>query len=101
MAKKQDQNSSTITVDEQLVRQVRIYDNGGKTFDRYTAVYMFERERGGLYGARGMSEHPFHPQGFGQCCTASPGRHLGRRIAFWDLPADCQRLVRNYISTPS
>jgi hypothetical protein len=98
MAKKQLQRNADVTVDKRLARQVRIYDNGGKTFDRYTAVYMAERERNGLYGARGMSESPFHPQGFGQCCTATPGRHLGRRIAFVDLPADCQRLVRRDLS---
>ena len=76
-----------------MLKQVRLYDNGGKTFDRYTAVYMNEPEGRGVYGARGMSEDPFHPMGFGQYCTAMPGRHLGKRIAFEALPKDCQRLV--------
>lgn len=76
------------------MKNVRIYDNGGKTLDRYTAVYMKqpERERG-IYAARGMSENPFHPQGFGLYCSAMPGRHLGRRIAFEQLPPDCQKAV--------
>ena len=74
---------------------VRLYDNGGKSFDRYTAVYMKEPERSpNTYNARGMSENPYHPQGFGQCCSAMPGRHLGKRITFDELPPDCQRLVR-------
>ena len=53
-------------------RPVRIacYDNGGKTADRYTVVYLetaFEARRGGTYyECVGMSENPFHPQGFGQ-----------------------------------
>ncbi len=75
------------------LRHVRCYDNGGKTADRYTAVYMDVDEGRGLYGARGMSEHPSHPQGVGMYCTAMPGRHLGKRIAFDQLPPDCQRLV--------
>jgi len=75
------------------MNNVRIYDNGGKTFDRFTAVYMAHPENNGLFAARGMSENPFHPQGFGQFCSAMPGRHLGKRIAFEALPVDCQRLI--------
>lgn len=75
------------------MKNVRIYDNGGKTVDRYTVVYMDCQEGRGLYGALGMSAQPFHPQGFGQHCTAMPGRHLGLRITFEELPQDCQRAV--------
>lgn len=77
------------------MKNVKIYDNGGKTFDRYTAVYISQPEsQAGLYDARGMSEFPFHPQGFGQFCSAMPGKHLGKRIKFEELPADCQKLVK-------
>ncbi len=48
--------------------------------------------------ALGMSFHPFHPAGFGQHCSAVPGRHLGQRITFDALPADCQRLVLQCLS---
>jgi hypothetical protein len=72
---------------------VKIYDNGGKSFDRYTAVYTDQKERSGLFTCLGMSEHPFHPQGFGQHSTAQLGRHLGKRIEFSELPADCQKAV--------
>ncbi len=72
---------------------IRIYDNGGKTFDRFTVIFMDEKESQGLYGARGMSEDPFH--GFGQYCSAMPGRHLGKRIRFEDLPKPCQQVVMN------
>ncbi len=75
------------------MQKIRIYDNGGKTADRYTVVYMDEPEGKGLYGARGMSEHPTHPQGIGMYCSAMPGKHLGNRIAFEDLPSDCQKVV--------
>jgi hypothetical protein len=74
---------------------IRIYDNGGKTIDRYTVVYMDEPEhKPNTFNARGMSEHPFHPQGFGCSCTAMPGRHLGKRIKFEQLPTDCQKLIK-------
>lgn len=75
--------------------RVRCYDDGGASCDRYTVVFMDEPQPGGVvFGAVGMSARPFHPQGFGQHCSASCGRHLGRRIAFADLPADCQTLVK-------
>lgn len=73
---------------------IECYDNGGKTADRYTAVYLNYPEENGAFQAVGMSADPFHPQGFGQHCTAIPGGHLGRRIAFEELPEDCQKLVR-------
>lgn len=76
---------------------VRIYDNGGRTFDRFTAIFMDWRERSGLYVALGMSEHPSHPQGFGQWTAATPGRHLGRRIRPSQLPPDCRALVLDYL----
>ena len=77
------------------MKNIRIYDNGGASFDRYTVVFMNEPEyQPGTFMALGMSEHPFHPQGFGQHCAAMPGRHLGKRIKFEDLPEDCQKLVK-------
>lgn len=74
--------------------KVRIYDNQGESFDQYTAVYMdLPESREGCYAARAMSVNPFHPQGFGQYCTAMPGKHLGRRIRFDQLPVKCQKLI--------
>lgn len=69
--------------------KVKVFDNGGKTFDRYTVIYNAE----GDYVA--MSADPFHPQGFGQHGEKClPGPHLGKLIDFDDLPDDCKRLVR-------
>lgn len=79
-------------------KRVRLYDNGGKTADRYTAVYLDHVERGGMYGCRGMSSDPFHPQGVGMYGAAMPGRHLGRRISWEDLPAPCRRAVEADLS---
>jgi len=55
------------------MKNIRIYDNGGASFDRYTVVFMNEPEYQPARHALGMSEHPFHPQGFGQHCAAMPG----------------------------
>ncbi|WP_424196633.1 hypothetical protein ACMYR3_17060 (plasmid) [Ampullimonas aquatilis] len=77
---------------------LRCFDNGGQTADRYTVVFMKEPERNGCYAALGMSERPFHPLGYGMSCAAVPGRHLGRAIEFNNLPTDCQRLVKQYLS---
>lgn len=75
-------------------KAARIYDNGGKTWDRYTVVYMTMPEyRPGTFFSVGMSERPFDPQGFGQHDAAMPGRHLGRRITFDQLPHDCQLVM--------
>ena len=102
-----------------LPRYVRCYDNGGKTFDRYTVVfsghYRKSQKSGGMRDAFqyvGMSEHPFHPQGFGQhgeserqidvnksgfAPAIGRSNHLGNRILFVELPADCQKFVlRDY-----
>jgi hypothetical protein len=98
-----------------IPRYVRCYDNGGETHDRYTVCYTgraaTERCEGQppRYPYVGMSERPYHPQGFGQH-GSNPWHHvdspngkrppaigrtcrLGKRIRFTDLPIDCQNLV--------
>jgi hypothetical protein len=42
-----------------------------------------------------MSTNPFDPQGFCQHGTAVPGKHLGKKIKFKDLPKDCQSVVED------
>lgn len=98
-----------------IPRYIRIYDNGGETFDRYTCLFTGragtyrtpDGERWGQY--RGMSADPCHPQGFGQWGEIKGGHndtdrwgypptlgrscHLGKRIPFAELPEPCQRLV--------
>ena len=108
-----------------IPKYIRVYDNSGASFDRYTVVYTghyqtklwtdgklrdadgHARDRRFLYV--GMSEFPFHPQGFGQHGEATAGpidvtdgwppamgrkNHLGTRIPFSKLPPDCKRLVK-------
>lgn len=77
---------------------IRIYDNGGQSIDRYTAIDMTRPEGPGmysghlLYAAVGFSEEPFLE--FGQHVSAMPGRHLGKRIDIDTLPEPAQRFVR-------
>ncbi len=73
---------------------VRCYDNGGKTRDRYTVVYMdFPEQQRGFFLSLGMSENPTDPQGYGQHTTTMMGSHLGRRVPFESLPERCRRVI--------
>jgi hypothetical protein len=78
------------------MKNIACYDNQGKTLDRYTVVFLKTGGRtkdGILYEARGMNADPY--RGIGYWCTARRGRHLGKRIAFEDLPRPCQSCVLN------
>ena len=86
-------------------KNIRIYDNGGETVDRYTVVFTgnFKGRDGRCYYL-GMSESPFHPQGFGQHGESDTVidypkySHLGKKIKFQDLPTDCQKaVIEDYI----
>jgi hypothetical protein len=73
--------------------KMKIFDNGGKTVDRYTVVFTDVKETKDCFYALGMSENPYHPQGFGQHCSAQVGDHLGKEIEFFELPYDCKKMV--------
>lgn len=70
-----------------------IYDNQGTTFDRYTVYYDNEGVKLNTWFYIGMSEHPTHPQGFGQHGEGMIGKHNGKKITFKELPKDCQELI--------
>jgi len=76
-----------------IFKNVKFYDNGGKSLDRYTVVYLDDPEGNGFFGARGMCSNPCSPQGIGCYVSAMPGRHLGKRIKFEQLPEKCKKLV--------
>jgi len=81
-----------------------IYDNGGKTADRYTVVFApFADDEGGLHyptldmGATPQSvcmsgEYDFRP-------TPGRGRKsmMGRVVGMTDLPRDCRRVVERHL----
>ena len=75
-----------------------VYDNGGKSFDRYTALYgapLWEPSYGRKVPARFMSEHPSHPQGFGIFgeVESHTRASLGRKVTFASLPPDVRRCI--------
>jgi hypothetical protein len=75
-----------------------IYDNGGRSFDRYTVILNSHRvNRHGyrVWDCFAMSDNPRHPQGFGQHSEAQRGKHLGKRICFSDLPAQCKETLNS------
>lgn len=85
---------------ERLILKCKVFDNGGKTCDRYTVIYpKYKCYRGTyIYPFVGMSENPYHPQGFCQHGELDPpGRNgfkgLGKKITFEDLPEPCRRVV--------
>lgn len=80
-----------------------IFDNGGKSFDRYTVFYRaaWEYNHEWYVGYRGMSEHPSDPQGFGiygemtRWDMSDYRRRVYHQSCKWsDLPEDVQRVVR-------
>lgn len=75
--------------------KIIIYDNTGKTFDRYAVIIGDD-----VYG---MSHNPLSPQGFNQYAgTVSGGdvvvgSHLGKRVHFERLPKDVRTAIKDRI----
>lgn len=75
-----------------------VYDNGGKTCDRYTALYgapLWHESYGRRLPARFMSENPFHPQGVG-ILSERPAHEracLGKKVRFKDLPEKVRQCI--------
>lgn len=84
-----------------------VYDNGGKTIDRYTVTFDLwnagEKEwmpfvdNDGCLCCLCMSGRPFGGQAAALSGTCVEGRHLGERIKFADLPPDCQKCCLEYM----
>lgn len=74
------------------------YDNGGRSFDRYTVLYgapWWQPDYGRNVPYIACSANPFHPQGFGQHgeMPADNRQALGRKVRWQDLPPDVQRMA--------
>ncbi len=70
-----------------------IYDNGGKTADRYTVMFdEIDHYVGGtpMYLCLGLSSNPDSPMGYSQWCTGMPGKHLGKKVTLKSLPKKIQ-----------
>jgi len=80
-----------------MIQIYKIYDNGGKTFDRYTILtepYHF----GKSCEALGLSDNPESPQGFSQWGDAYEGDHLGKEIRLEKLPENIQNHILQRLS---
>lgn len=64
-----------------------IYDNEGRTLDRYTVILSDG-------SALGLSSNPDRPQGFSQWGDAVAGAHLGKRIPFRELPQSIREHIK-------
>jgi hypothetical protein len=76
-----------------LPAKTSIYDDGGKSADRYTLI---TADRS-MYG---FDKDPFHPQGFGQYVGDWEGgstRHLGKLIPLSALSVKAQQFVKERI----
>jgi hypothetical protein len=68
------------------VDALRVYDNGGKSIDRYTVVGVDgERDNDNMKSMLGVSEGG---RAFSQFCRGHEGRHLGKRLPFASLDDD-------------
>ena len=65
-----------------------IYDNGGKTIDRYIIVLgkAYNLDKDDTLVSLTLSDNPEHPQGFSQFGACRIGPHLGCQITLEDLP---------------
>lgn len=80
---------------------VWLFDNGGKTFDRYTLI----SPKGDFFG---FSESPFGPNGFCQYCgdwgdlledTIEEFRKDEKEITDWEqVPTDIKKACEYYVS---
>lgn len=81
----------------QSLSNLRVYDNGGNTYDRYTALFLDlpDYPEGNYHGVA-MSHDPLSPVGVCLTIVNTPGGHLGKRIELADLPVKCQEVVKQY-----
>lgn len=74
--------------------QIRVYDNGGTTLDRYTVVIDgTDWDDSSSPGMKSMLGLNSGGRGFSQFTEGQEGRHLGSGIAFQSLDAETQRHI--------
>lgn len=66
-----------------------VFDDGGKSFDRYTIV-LKEKEHG-KWVCLGLSINTTSPNGFSQFSNCEVGPHLGKKIKWNALPAHVKK----------
>lgn len=79
-----------------------LYDNGGKSADRYTVLYvgLSVDAKGTVWmGGRAMNAHPMHPQGIGlyfECPVheLTAWRLREKKVRWTALPDDVKKCIR-------
>jgi hypothetical protein len=77
-----------------------IYDNGGKTVDRYTVV-LDSLVDDGVYVCLALSENPGSPQGVSGLGFCVIGEHLGKVVNFSDLSESVQSHIKERLTEDS
>lgn len=80
-----------------LINSLQIWDNGGKTLDRYTVFKAYERGRINYQGCKVFPaiSASFYGGGVYMHVEASKGKHLGKRIKFEELDTELQNKLIN------
>lgn len=76
-----------------LDSQVRIYDNGGETFDRYTVF--FSDHPGNVLG---IGDTGNVPNGYCMHVEAEEGEHLGETITLAEMTDAARKAVENELA---
>ncbi len=87
---------TTSTIISKPKQVLRMYD-APDYIDRYTVILSrraYPSYRLGTYSYIALNNSPTHPQGFSQWGEgAMPGKHLGKKIAWGDLPQNVQEHI--------
>lgn len=77
---------------------MRIYDNGGKTWDRYTVISDIGMKYPPINGMREclcLSDNCDQPNGFSQWSHCKLGKHLGKLVRNLEwLPENVQKHIK-------
>lgn len=86
-------------LDEAKAPTYHVYDNGGKTADRYTIIHHDDLKNPNphnkLVDMLGMSNDPTGPHGISQFSMGNAGKHLGKKIPFESLHPNLQKHITN------
>lgn len=79
-----------------------VYDNGGKTADRWTVVSASDLKNkmpNGMVDMLSLSENPGSPNGVSMYGQGQVGNHLGKKIKFSSLPKEVQDHISSRYSS--
>lgn len=97
---KGDKPSKSMFKEESLneAPMFHVWDNEGKTADRYTVAHkddLRHPDKSGNSDMLGMSHNPTDPQGVSMFGSGKPGAHLGKKIPFESLKSHLQDHIRS------